>query len=74
MKSGWKSEMFENCIEKIVYTSKIMRKDFLLDGTFPIISQEAEFVNGYWDNEADVFKISTPVVMFGFIASCCGVR
>ena len=23
------------------------------------------FTNGYWDNEADVFKITTPVVIFG---------
>jgi type I restriction enzyme, S subunit len=27
--------------------------------------QEAEFINGYWDDEADVFKVSTPVVLFG---------
>lgn len=65
MKKGWQSKPFEECIESLKYTRKIQRKDFLVDGPFPIVSQEAEFINGYWDNEADVFKVSTPVVIFG---------
>ena len=65
MKKGWKTKPFEDCIESVKYTRKIQRKDFLDDGQFPIVSQEAEFTNGYWDDEADVFKVSTPVVIFG---------
>ncbi|MBP7806524.1 restriction endonuclease subunit S [Candidatus Gracilibacteria bacterium] len=56
---------FEDCLEKVTYTSKIQRKDFLESGYFPIISQEMEQVNGYWENEKDVFKIKKPVVIFG---------
>ncbi|MCT0198618.1 restriction endonuclease subunit S [Synechococcus sp. CS-1325] len=47
------------------YTHKVQRKDFLVEGQFPIVSQEAEFTNGYWDDEDDVFKISKPVIIFG---------
>ena len=65
MKKGWQTKTFEDCIESVKYTRKIQRKDFLVDGQFPIVSQEAEFTNGYWDDEADVFKVSTPVVIFG---------
>ena len=65
MKKGWETKPFEDCIESVKYTRKIQRKDFLDDGQFPIVSQEAEFTNGYWDDEADVFKVSTPVVIFG---------
>jgi type I restriction enzyme, S subunit len=65
MKKGWQTKPFEDCIEAVKYTRKIQRKDFLEDGQFPIVSQEAEFTNGYWDDEADVFKVSTPVVIFG---------
>jgi len=65
MKQGWQTKPFEDCIESVKYTRKIQRKDFLDDGQFPIVSQEAEFTNGYWDDEADVFKVSTPVVIFG---------
>lgn len=56
---------FEDCLEKVTYTSKIQRKDFLESWYFPIISQEMEQVNGYWENEKDVFKIKKPVVIFG---------
>jgi restriction endonuclease S subunit len=65
MKRGWKREPFENCIEQVTYTQKIQRKDFLDDGAYPVVSQEDDFVNGYWDNEADLYKVKTPVVVFG---------
>lgn len=65
MKNSWQLKQFENCITSVEYTRKIQRKDFLDDGQFPIVSQEAAFINGYWDNEADVFRVSTPVIIFG---------
>ena len=65
MKAGWAKTPFEECIEKVTYTSKIKRKDFLGQGEYPIISQEYDFVNGYWDNEADLFQVTTPIVVFG---------
>jgi type I restriction enzyme S subunit len=37
----------------------------LPDGDYKIVSQEEDFINGYWDNEADLFKVSKPVVVFG---------
>lgn len=65
MKAGWQTKPFEECIEKVTYTSKIQRKDFLEGGAYPIISQEDAFINGYWDNEGDLFKVKTPIVIFG---------
>ena len=65
MKAGWQTKPFEECIEKVTYTSKIQRKDFLDNGAYPIISQEDAFINGYWDNEDDLFKVTTPIVVFG---------
>jgi len=62
---GWSSRAFEDCIEDVKYTTKIQRKDFLEAGKYPIVSQEAEFTNGYWNNEEDVFKVRRPVVIFG---------
>ena len=56
MKQGWKTEPFEECIEKVTCAQKIKRKDFLDDGSHPIVSQEEAFINGYWNNEADLFK------------------
>lgn len=65
MKAGWETKSFEDCIEKVTYISKIQRKDFLDTGKYPIVSQEADFINGYWVNEDDIFKVSTPIVVFG---------
>ncbi|MEY4568855.1 MAG: hypothetical protein RLZZ398_294 [Verrucomicrobiota bacterium] len=65
IKKGWQTKPFEDCIELVKYTNKIQRKEFLAEGRFPIVSQEAEFINGFWDVEADVFMVSTPVVIFG---------
>jgi type I restriction enzyme S subunit len=62
---GWVEKPFEDCIEDVTYTKKVQRKEFLEDGMFPIVSQEAEFTNGYWNNPADVFKVTRPVVIFG---------
>lgn len=65
MKAGWQAKPFEECIEKVTYTAKIHRKDFLDEGEFPIVSQEESFINGYWNDAADVFSVPTPVVIFG---------
>ena len=65
MKAGWQTKPFEDCIEKVTYTTKIQRKDFLEEGQFPIVSQEESFINGYWSDVADVFSVTTPVVVFG---------
>ena len=65
MKQGWEIKEFEDCLEKVVYTNKIQRKDFLESGEYPIISQEQEFINGYWDNSEDLFKVKKPIVIFG---------
>jgi type I restriction enzyme, S subunit len=56
VKTGWQTTPFEDCIEQVTYTTKIQRKDFLSEGTFPIVSQEEDLINGRWENEADLFK------------------
>jgi type I restriction enzyme, S subunit len=60
-----RTESFEKCLERVVYTKKVKRKEFLKVGNYPIISQEHDFINGFWDNPKDVFAISRPVIIFG---------
>ena len=66
MKTNWEIKKFEDCLEKVVYTNKIQRKDFLENGEYPVISQEQDFINGYWDNSGDLFKVKKTVVIFEF--------
>jgi len=62
---SWKFVSFEDAIKKVTYTNKIPRKKFLDQGVYPIISQEAAFTNGYWNEEEDVFRVESPLVVFG---------
>lgn len=65
MKQGWEIIPFEDSIVKVKYTTKIPSNDYLEQGLYPIVSQEEGLISGYWNEENDVFKISTPVVIFG---------
>jgi len=65
MKQNWEISELEKCLEKVTYTNKIQRKDFKDEGIYPIVSQEKEYINGYWDNENDLFLVEKPVVIFG---------
>jgi type I restriction enzyme S subunit len=65
VREGWEVRNLEDCIERVKYPNKVQRKSFLQEGPFPIISQEQEYINGYWSNEADVFRIEKPSLIFG---------
>ena len=66
----WQHKEFEKCLTKVTYTNKIQQFDFKESGKYPIISQNAEFISGYWDDDKDVFKLSKPVVIFGDHTRC----
>jgi type I restriction enzyme S subunit len=61
----WEIIPFEESIVKVKSSSKIKKRDFLETGSYPIISQEADYINGYWENESDLLTIESPVVAFG---------
>ena len=61
----WQSRSFEECLDPVRYTPKVQRRSFLRSGRFPIISQESEFINGWWDEPDHVFTVDRPLVIFG---------
>ena len=65
MKQNWTYKEFEDCIEKVKYTTKLQSKDYLANGEYPIVSQEEELISGYWNNVSDVFSVERPLVIFG---------
>ena len=65
MKQNWEYKNIEECLEKVAVASKLQTKDFLSEGKFPIVSQEADYISGYWNNESDVVRLLHPVVVFG---------
>ncbi|NCQ19458.1 MAG: restriction endonuclease subunit S [Ignavibacteria bacterium] len=65
MSDEWEVKDFEECLDKVAYTNKIQRQDFKPNGKYPIVSQEKEVINGYWDEEKDLFKVTKPIIVFG---------
>ena len=63
---NWKEDKFVNCIEKNPLKIKgIPREKYQSIGKFPIIDQSDKFIIGYTDNEDKVYKIDSPVIIFG---------
>lgn len=65
MKEGWEYRIFESCLVKVPKQVQVKSKDYKKEGKFPIVSQEAELISGYWDDETIVYKHKEPVVIFG---------
>ena len=65
MKRNWEYKNIEECLEKVTVVSKLQTKDFLSKGKFPIVSQEVDYISGYWNNDSDVVRLFHPVVVFG---------
>ncbi|OWV11294.1 restriction endonuclease subunit S [Fibrobacter sp. UWB5] len=65
MKRNWEYKNIEECLEKVTVVSKLQTKDFLPKGKFPIVSQEVDYISGYWNNDSDVVRLLHPVVVFG---------
>lgn len=61
----WKTKSFVECIEKPPKHTKVLRKNFLQQGDYPIISQEIGLINGYWKDEKDLLAFEKPVIIFG---------
>ena len=65
MKQNWTYKKFDDCIDKVNNTLKVPSSDYLDDGAFPIISQEERLISGYWNDDAYVFHLHKPIVIFG---------
>lgn len=65
MKEGWEYKKFEDALEKVKYTKKLQTNEFLSEGRVPIISQEEDYISGFWNNPEDAFKVEKPIVIFG---------
>lgn len=61
---------FDQLCDTITPKVKIQRKEYLDEGAYPIVSQEAESVSGYWNDPGALLGIERPVVVFGDHTRC----
>jgi len=62
---SWKTLAFEDCLERIKTPSKLQKSKYLGKGKFPVVAQEDSIINGYTNDENLVFKINSPIIIFG---------
>lgn len=62
---SWKELSFEECIEKIKTPSKLQKNKYLSEGKFPVVAQESSLINGYSNDKKLLYKISSPIIIFG---------
>jgi len=60
-----KTYLFEDCLDAIKMPPKLQKNKYLNKGKFPVISQEDSIINGYTNDENLIFKINSPVIIFG---------
>jgi type I restriction enzyme, S subunit len=56
---------FEECLEKVKLPPQVKKNEYLDQGKYPIVSQEASLVSGYYNDVSKVFKIEKPIIIFG---------
>lgn len=61
---------FDLLCEPLTPKAKIKRKDYLEQGEYPIVSQEANLISGYWNDPAALMGLGEPVVVFGDHTRC----
>lgn len=65
MKEGWTMKALNACIENVKIGTKLPSSSYKESGLYPIISQEKEFISGYWNDAKDLYLHTTPVTIFG---------
>ena len=55
----------ESVYEILPIPKKIKSSDFIPKGKYPIIDQSDSFISGFWNDESDLIRIDTPVIIFG---------
>ena len=61
----WMSLPFEKCVQKVKTPFKLPKKEYLEQGRYPVVSQEAALISGYHDDANHLFNVGQPVVIFG---------
>lgn len=64
-KSKWNNTLIKDSIKTLKVKDSVQKKDYLLTGKYPIISQEKDFISGYCNTEDNLNNNLGEVVIFG---------
>lgn len=64
-KSKWHYSPFTQCVKTIKVKGAIQKKDYKVQGKFPIVSQEKEFISGFCDSKDNLNSDLGELIIFG---------
>ncbi len=64
-KSKWENTLIKDSIKTLNVKDAVQKKDYLLTGKYPIVSQEKDYVSGYCNTEDNLNKDLGSIVIFG---------
>lgn len=65
MREGWTYKKFEDCLVKAPKAKQVQTSQYNTGTKYPIISQEDTLISGFFDDDAYLFHIDNPIVVFG---------
>lgn len=64
-KTKWGNALIKDSIKTLKVKDAVQKKDYLLTGKYPIISQEKDFISGYCNTEDNLNEVLEEVIIFG---------
>lgn len=61
---------FDTTCQLLTPHVKVKRQNYLEEGKYPIVSQEADLISGFWNESSALMNINGPIVVFGD-HTCC---
>ena len=65
MREGWTYKKFEDCLVKAPKAKQVQTSQYNTGTKYPIVSQEDKLISGFIDDDAYLFHIDNPIVVFG---------
>jgi type I restriction enzyme S subunit len=65
MREGWTYKKFEDCLVKAPKAKQVQTSQYNTGTKYPIVSQEDTLISGYFDDDAYLYHIDNPIVVFG---------
>ena len=63
-KTKWENALIKDSIKTLKVKDAVQKKDYLLTGKYPIISQEKDFISGYCNTEDNLNEVLEEVIIF----------
>lgn len=71
MRENWVKCDFNILIENISTANyKIKQKDYMFNGTIPVVDQGQELIGGYYNQNENIIPVALPVIVFGDHTKC----